>query len=484
MPRLQVYDPLTGELLTADSVTAAQGAVTDPYQVDVYNDKDGEGATAARAPRLLILARIVGEDVFEADGLPVLDRRIIRGRVVSGLGGLEEDEGPTQQLGAGRSLTLPPLASTEGVRVELWYELPGSLDLGDYEVRFEVIDAGVETLGDPAITPAGLPLGLGDHRYSRLLYYDGAAPGTGATDLDVGAGGGILDGEPVAWDAYTETVDDTAADGALAAGESYIARLEVTSSGPGIVKGDGATTPTAPGATLGALQLALVTKTEGTALAGGDVDDVHGLGRWGARWATGSLTLGADTAVVDGALMRQSGEQVLPLAEGSWWWWLPPSGIAEATETAVPDTLGALPLYSADVDGAGDASNIVDLRPLLAAELVLRLPGVLAVGAADVLVLPGRLACLVDPGSVELHVGAIDPTAASGSVDVDLERLVAGVWTAWASLSIAFDAAELRVTAFPTDLHLGGGELLRATVTAVPDQPAEDAVVRLRVRGV
>ena len=79
-------------------------------------------------------------------------------------------------------------------------------------------------------------------------------------------------------------------------------------------------------------------------------------------------------------------------------------------------------------------------------------------------------------------VAEIDGAATSGSVDVAVEYLDGGTWTAWATLSVAYDAAVLVAVDYPTDLVLPAGALLRARVTAVPDQPATSAVVTLRVR--
>lgn len=492
---------LTAEQVFAQVLPGADGAWTE-YRV--YNDFGGVLASDDAVDWWVdLVARLTDSEPFIGSGIEVLDRYWLEYQRLGGVGGATIDPGPVEQWGPGRSMSLPVLASGEGLRIQVRVAPHAGASVADAQISFSLaqrrflpVPAGLfRTAGN------GVALGLGHWDRNHLLSVGGGVvenPAAADNFVLVGDVELILAGLYVVELAQLLEFDDDAADGTMAAGESYRFRIYADASGVGSVKGDGAVAPVEPDLPAGALfEIAGGTKTEGAVIEDADLEQRWVLDAWGFSSAGLDYTIGKGRGVVGDRMIDIASTDTGSLADATTTRiWRRYDGALHVGTAAPADDPWSMPLY--EVTTAGSVVTVVrDLRRFAGfghelIEVRLRLSGGIAAADEAYGILPTGRDCQLLPicGAV---VSLSDAGAgSSGSTIIDIEAAAPGsafatVFTSQGSddrrPTFAFDATALhQVAALPEVVQFQGLTRFRAVVDAVPaggDPPAEAEVVLL-----
>ena len=214
--------------------------------VRLYNDQDGAASSdPLLGRRLRALARTSSPDPFVAAGHALVDQHAIQVQI---LGGSYDDAaaGGVQFLGAGSTLSIPSLTSTEYVELRVRVALPVGSTLTDADVGFALDPSAAGSIGDAGpLLGRGVSDGLGQRSVSEILSAFTISPrGTPSAFVDFGdAIGGVQGRAVVDLEHEFEFTNLDSAAAALASGEAYYGLVSLGSAGVTVTKGAKATTP-------------------------------------------------------------------------------------------------------------------------------------------------------------------------------------------------------------------------------------------------
>lgn len=436
------------------------GATGAALTLEARNIGDSQG----RAIRYRLLERASSLLPFGTEGPASSGAWLLIRKTGVGTGGLVVAPGPWTNLGGSRYISLPALLPDEGVEMEVKLAVPG----GRYDSAGELyLEPSWEEFAvplQPGHGEPGLLARYGDADATYLI--EGGVLTAGTAEVDVAEVVGCVAGVPRVALAETLTADDTAADGALAAGEGYWGTISQDSTGLVLTKGNGATLPLdiadrvdGPGLLLGWASIA----EDGTVV----VYD----GRERARFDLvddGDLTpiLGRGNAIAgSGLILREDIQEtvtLLPSVTDSRLVLLP-SGLLEivaAGGSAAHPTPEPLYQFSTDADSI---TALTDLRRWSGQRVVSAHLGAADESAQAIEIPPGEWG-LVGP----LRVILAEVGAGTGQTIVDLERWDGAAWVSAYATDTArrptIAAGDLTAESWPETAVFQGGEIWRVRV--------------------
>lgn len=500
---VRLYDETFAELTTAPDWVKVPGQMTDPVRFFVINDyADGSGADTAFDRAIVPQERVQGATEWQGSGLPMVDGRRVVVRVIDGYGGLEIAPTGWEPTGDGRPFRLPPLPSGQGVELEVALDVPP----GDPPTSTEIYVGVGRVRNTPlaqGLTEAagnGVYTGLGDGESSALVtlgQITESSP-TGPSVEVVGPWGWIFGGEPWSDHGQALTLDDTAADGTLSAGEAYWVLVHTQgASGLVITKGNKGADPLAqterPGIPAGADPVAYIYRDSSGVISDADIEIVATLGLGLLSHSGLSAQLAPSSSLVANRWVEhQAPEQVTLGASATYHLWRLPVGETAITTDGSSPAPGSDLLYEIETDVSGVASTTRRAHWLgRDGALTWQLDGPLTGTRESVLRLPpgepSRILPLVgEVSTVLLDLGS----PASGSTEIDIETADPSSYPlAWSSilaspLSIPWDTATGQASAIPQALTLPAGHLIRCRLAGEVDatHPA-GAVITVRLFG-
>lgn len=474
---------------TDTAIAAALSFATDPgtssaaQTVRLYNSFAAAGGVDTLQDARLIVLGIpsAGADPV-ADGLEPLDRYYAEARIVSGRGGLTVTATGWAPVGPGVSLSLPAMASGEGVELELRYSPAPDAQAAAVDLVLAVVQ-GVAHTDDAASMEAGggIVLGVGDGTTTLLV--------AGASTLeDPGGASGSVQVGPLVW--LYQGVPYSLAEGlqALTPAAAGLARYDLLSLAAGTLTvtsgtetGAALTDDDKPAIPAGEIPLAYVEVDDASTIVQADVADVWiaSLYSWSASGLSATLGPGP-VALAGSAIVYHS--VALPAvltASSTNRVWLTPAGTLAVTTTAASPMAGAVLLWEATTDGTG-VTALRDLRRWTGGRVdrvTFSIPGTLAAAQERYAMAPQRDSYILPVAGLRLALG--DPGGTSGQTAVDLEADDGGGFASLAGTdrppAIAQGAADARDTgARPADFYVPAGARLRLTVDEVPGTASED----------
>lgn len=514
-PTLRWYDNTDTLITTVWSYpTAAPGSPTAGTLRRLYNNQGGAPGSVDDAVDwyVQVQASLDGEDPFLEAGLDVLDGYWIEVRQrAQTLGGLALEDGPWLPLGPGRHLAIPVLEAGQGVEYEFRVNVPAGTTTAASTVNHTLrnrrsvpVPAGLTRTAGP-----GVSLELGEHDRSLVLDFAGVLENPAGANNQVHVSDLVLicRGRHVVLLEELVTLDANAADGALGAGESYIALLYVTDSWVvTTVKGNGATVPAEPATPADALLdadgrplvLAAVTVDETAVHVQADIEDRYILGAFGFRAQALDAVIGPGRGVVGDRLVEPSTEDLVSLtASVTRTIWRRSEGTIEYSVEPPVDDPFADSQWRVTTDVAG-VTALEDLRRFAGfghelLEISIRIDGPLTAGMQAFGWLPlGRGGQLLPLRGVEV---LFDDAGAGTSLSTILDVNYANPGGAFATLFTSQGADDRRPTlAFNgTNLHqvatwpevvdgFRGACRFRVDVDAVPAGGAGPAGVTVRLQ--
>lgn len=153
-------------ILSGDSGTESAAII-----LRLYNDKDVAGADTLSPSQVFGQVRITSAGQLLSEGHPLVDRRMVEGRITQGLGGKVVPSTGWSPLGVGRFLEIPSLAAGEGVELEFKLNVPSfSPGLNVFFVPTLAIETGLGLgFGLSEIAGDGIYLGIGDPLVNTVL---------------------------------------------------------------------------------------------------------------------------------------------------------------------------------------------------------------------------------------------------------------------------------------------------------------------------
>lgn len=426
--RLEVFQAASSDLFTTFAFSSGGnpidvGTVSDVVTVDIWNERATAGSDASGVQ--------IGIQALTVGGLPSVDLAPIVGgwiqaRVTDALGSATLQSTDWQTVGGNLRLDLDTLGADSGRRIELRLSAPTfGVNPSSYNFYLEVLADEASNQGSSILDMVnfrGVVTGIGDYTFTGL-WLGGEVIATDTPDVTLGDVEVITGGILAATLQATETFNDTASDGATAAGESYLS-LIAWQSGFTVTKGAKGLSPRGigdrPALPIGHIPLAWIEKRNG--------DDIHAADIVDAR-VRHLLELATDAASLTAYLQPGRalvGDRVvrLPVA-------LPVALTASTTAllclhpdrslTLTADRQG-LPLWEVTTDGIG-VTGAVDVRRLCLAcvGLSVDLGGACSVPAGEWTVLavcvtagtPG----LLGTTTYEVKVDGVTLYTSSGTVD-------------------------------------------------------------------
>jgi hypothetical protein len=275
-PQPQFYDSTdTSQISGTIAANVNAGATFAAVVYHLWNDKGGSlGATDLTDGHL----RAVVKDgsSYVTSGYPALDEAWLQARIT----GADKTGDPTMEdqttawtpIGANRTLALADIPANCARYIEVKLVVPAGQANVTQELHLEVVyNQTSRALGGGVSLSTGSGVIPDYYDTSRRRLTSGhtiIAAGTDAVTVD--AGGYVYDGLPYFCPPTSITLNQTAADGALTAGQSYIAAIVRNSPGalyasPGgtavAVKGNRGASPSAPSISATQILIAYVTVT-------------------------------------------------------------------------------------------------------------------------------------------------------------------------------------------------------------------------------
>jgi len=448
----QFYDSTDVTLQTAAiAVSQNSGTTYGPVTFHLWNDKGGSlGATTLK--NLRIRPTVSNGVSRVSSGFPIVDESWIQIQV-SGLNSVGDSTMEAQTtgfvpIGANNPLVLKDVPKNCARFLDVKIVVPAGAQNLSQEVYLELIydeSTVVLPLKMGLIFGAGILPDFRDTTARRLR--SGFELSAAGTDIVTIANGRLAwDGKPFCKLQTTVSLNQTAADGALTAGQSYIARISgamngaITSFSINTTKSNRSASPTAPAVPAGEINLGLVTvnyQAGGTSIINSGNLDVSGVLRGEYLLTIGSglnLNIGAGMAICSTDQQPFNGAiATLTLSDnnspGENIWLLPDGTFTKNTGVpASPPVPGAIQLGNAVTSG-GAITGLLTQRQFVdtaITEYVMRLvyKGSLAaiVTAPDWDVLP--FAAWLD--AVDFEIGAVGAGASSGNFKVNVWRAAAG----------------------------------------------------------
>ncbi len=236
---IQIYDATNTAEVTNLTADLQAGATTAPITLNLWNNKDGLGGEVIREILLIVYTEdpaAVGN--YLRSGVPPQDELWHQLRVT----GHDNTNAPTQQpyltdwiaLGAYRVLRIPDLHPQASRQLEIRWRVPGAAQANLWTIHLEVAHSEhAQPLPGPlALHPRGI-LPLTDQRSAYHLVRGGQVTPSAIADdqIHVAAIQSTLAGQIHGHIAADFTLDQNAADHALAIGEKYYAALSIGPTG-------------------------------------------------------------------------------------------------------------------------------------------------------------------------------------------------------------------------------------------------------------
>ncbi len=496
-PILAWYESDDSALATALSFSPENGTPTAEQTVHLWNDKAGS-AGSDEATGVIVTA--LSRDDGSSDGYSFEDDAAAGGwievKVVDQGGTNEPDAQATGwvPVGKNRYLSLRDIPSDGYHEIDVRMNVPAGVGVQAKEVLIRATYGAIaEPLADGFWHAGmqGVRTQLGDPGATILVSGGATTPNAPADDkVDVATWHAIHAGVPTCKVTTEVTLNQTAGDGALGAGEYYWAILSAKSDGTiTTTKGNALTAPQdltergdVPAGEILLADVAVDYDAGGGAIALADIfTDRREYGCFNIEYSASSLdvTISPGEGIVYGTLIRRtSGYEVTLGATDTLYLWLTPTGTVESTTSEVATTTGSLLLWEATTDGSG-VTAVVDRRKWLGKDYTVNLgiSGNLSAALASLhAVLPSGNGWYVRPiRPVDLSVGTTGDT--SGSTVVDIEVSEAG--GSWTSLypssatvdlrgSIVYNDANEVDNAQTETMTIQAASRIRAKVTAIP----------------
>jgi hypothetical protein len=369
-PLVKLYEPGGVTELGEISITATAGTPSDPILFEAWNRPGDAGADTATEISIHDLERRVGEVQWTQERDVTMHRWLelrVTGTVGSGV--IEDQAVDWTPVGQGRPFYLKPIPGDSGRQVEARLNIPAGEQPDAIELRFRVVcalPAVPLASGLHAAGLRGIPSGLGDGLASYLFAGGGLSPST-VPDGHVRVADlvAVIAGERRFRIGSAEAINDTASDGALAAGESYLLTVSVGAGGLTLTKGAKGAYPLPVGARpavpTGELLLGYVEKRQGATITAGNITNAQTFGAFKFSADGLTATISGGEGLLDDRMIRRDGGTSLSLPPSSpFSIYLLPSGYFDLTRS---DPRAAL-IFRGETDGAGVVS-VEDVRPYL-----------------------------------------------------------------------------------------------------------------------
>lgn len=475
------YDALDVLLAAAPVLAGDAGTPSAAVTLRLYNDKALAGADTLPASELYAGARTTSTGQALAEGLPLVDRRMVEARITQGLGGKTVSAGQWTELGVGGALALPSLASGEGVELEFRLDAPADAQGANVwlSLSLAIETASAAGAGASRIAGDGVHLGIGDALATALVDGADVVENPAGADSQVRVGPVVWIAAGVPWSLLSGLVTVTAS----TAGSSRYVLLSLAADGT-LTQTDGAETtdPLAPedkpAVPVGEVAIAFVARDDTAAIQQADVEQVYQRGLYQVSAAALVATVGPGLALVDGSLTVNQTAQTASLTASSVnSLWLLRSGQLEVTtDGAAPAGTRALLLAELVTDGAG-VTELRDRRRFLGHRLhriAFDWLGTVAAGVFRYAINPSDRPAYVLPIRglrASVAVGGTVSGSTRWKVEVDLAH--DDTWTAITDTTtapeIAFGATDLRSLVSILDSYqVPAGARIRASVDQVP----------------
>jgi len=378
---LQLWNAAKSAQITAPIATGDidAGTTYGPVEYWVYNDLGGASVdtTTAHNVRLQPAASDGVSRVF--GGLPSLDQRWMQIAVIdadnTGDSTMESQITGYVAIGAGYPLLLRDIPKNCGRKIRLRIVVPAGADNGSENVF-------LLPFVDDSSVPAPLALGLvsGDgvapsyrNFASRVLLRGRGLTAAGTDVVTIVTGAFTYDGAETHVLSGVKTLNQNAADGALAAGQSYKARLSQKSDGTvTVTKSNKGSAPATPNVPAGEINLGVA--TAGYQAGGTSVINTNNLDMSGVVYADYLITAGVGLVVsiasgqglssVDTATINTSASALSLADNATSYFWRLQDGTFSATSTRIAPSAGAA-LLAKVVTVAGAIASVEDLRTLI-----------------------------------------------------------------------------------------------------------------------
>lgn len=373
-PAPRFYDATgTTEISSTISAAVTAGSSVAAVEYELWNAKAGTADTLSNAR--LRVEEFDGTD-WVTSGAPAVDEGWVKVQLTGIHNDGDADMVPQTTgyvpLGVNRTLLLEDIPQNCARIMNVRIDVPSGQSSSAQEVRLVVLydESSVvlpfrfSTLSGGGVIPARLDAALRKITDGRTL---SAASGEVVT---IAKGRYTYDGTPYFRITETVTLNQTAADGALAAGESYIAVISQPQNSAAVAtKGNKAASPTSPAVPSGNILLGRVTvayQDGGTSII--TASDINTTGVSASEYlvTAGSglnVTIGAGSAITtaDTHPFRSVASTLAVTDNAASYIWLRPDGTFSATLTSTSPETGSLLLARAGAVG-GVVTSVLDYR--------------------------------------------------------------------------------------------------------------------------
>jgi hypothetical protein len=495
------------------SVTSDAGTTYDPGDYHLWNDKGG-----TLGGSLMSEARLIGEvwdddnSMWVTSGFPILDEKWCHVKV-TGYNSTGDSTMAAQTtgfvpIGANSPLVLQPIPANCARHVEIEFRLPaGAQELTqDFRLTLLFNEASISLPYRGGLSSgSGVIADATDATLRRIVRGFGLTA-SGAATVAVAKGTLVYDGTRVTKIAQTVTLNQTAANGALASGESYKARLSLTSAGAvTTTKSNKGASPSTPNVPTGEINLGVVTvgyQGGGTSIITSGNVSTSGVvkGEYLVEAGTGlNVTIGGGYAITstDISPLMDVATTLAVTDNTTNYVWLWPDGSFTDTTTSTAPEVGAI-LLATVVASGGAITSVTDGRKLVSraddvVEIRLEKSGSVTATATDFAWDSLKHDAYLE--SVALEMGTLG--GVSGSLKIDVKTRAAGASMGGAGTTIytssgtsdlrpalAYNATSLRTENFDHEvIHFTRGTRFSADIVSVPGTPSgTDLIVILTFR--
>jgi hypothetical protein len=461
MANLELYEDDDTTLVAAFPVASERGAWSPTYTVHLWNDLGNDlGQLAENVALIDETESPTTPGVYQRADLPPQDEHWRQWRIV----GYDNTGDPSwtvastawASLGAYRRALIGDIPANCAVYLELRERPPAAGPATTYAWKLTPIYAEASLPVPPSTTAAGRGIltGVGDYGRTHVVRGVEVTASSPADDEVHVSGGLVLFAGLYAGRVTTDhQLNQTAADGALASGESYIAAVTVGADGVvTVTKGNKAATPTKPTPPAGEKVRAWVTVEK---QSGASVIETADIEIPDALWERYDLVAGAGLDATQHAGRAVGGDTyryhtaprtlTFDASSTSYVWQLADGSPAITTATDPPADAALGPWHQVVTDGSG-ITSIVDLRTYADDLVVLHLRGTLP-GS------PGEVASLLvqhERLQIERLVYRISDNGGGASGQTKLDTKRAPVGSAAATLYTSHATEDTRPT-FPHD---------------------------------
>lgn len=477
-------------ILSGDSGTESAAVI-----LRLYNDKDEAGADTLPPSQVYGQVRVTSSGQLLSEGHPLVDRRMVEGRITQGLGGKVVPSAGWSPLGVGRFLAIPSLASGEGVELEFKLNVPSfSPGLNVFFVPTLAIETGLGLgFGLSEIAGDGIYLGIGDPLINTVLIGNDVIENPAGADDEVRVGPFVyLDGGiPLSF------LEQNVAIAASSAGNRRYVLLSLTDDAT-LTQTDGDETAAAltdddePDAPLDETVVARVEVDDSGVITQDDIENRWQRGAYHVSFAGSSATVGPGQGLVDNWITYNQVSQSATLTADSVnsLWLLRSGQLAVTVNGAPPVSTRSLLLAELTTDAGNNVIAFADRRRFIGHRVhLLRFewPGVLAVDDFRYAISLSDRPVYIFPirglrASVAVSGTVSDATQFLAEADNDYDdTFLTDLILPISAPEIAFDATDLRsLDAIPANHLIAPGARIRAWLDEIPaGGDAEDAVLEM-----